>query len=85
MQLGSDELCAGSCSLDFDASSFRRVRGCFEVVKSHINLTLLKCNENARKQNMKIMDFINLYHDEVLLLLPDAALAKIIGHTGRVA
>ena len=55
----------------------------FEVVKPHINLTLLKCYENARKQNMKIMDFINLYHDEVLLLLPDAALAKIIGHTGE--
>jgi hypothetical protein len=55
----------------------------FEVVKPHINLTLLKCYENARKQNMKIMDFINLYHDEVLLLRPDAALAKIIGHTGE--
>ena len=49
----------------------------------HINLTLLKCYESARRQNMKIMDFINLYHDKVLLLLPDVALAKIIGHTGE--
>ena len=54
----------------------------FGVVKPGINATLMRVFENAQKQGCKPTEFLRLYSTEVSLILPKAALHKVVTCSG---